>query len=521
MFSNLGLKLKVFFFMAVILATLSAVNFMLFRTFISRIDMQQGPKNTAKLVTEVVRNTMFSLIDNSFQIAKDLNFTRASRNAPLKLDEIKSPEKFAVIDQKGGYIAGNFTIMNNYSGIPAVERALKSGIASDGIIKVEESRYVIGVVPVMKEIRGDGNTLFAVISARPLSSAFREEMFPVPVRVFLGERFVRETMSDKWSSMERSCGQNKMEEAMAALLKSPGNKTINRWTYLNSIDLPSDVFGGEKVTIISMTSFLPGWEEYSKVFWSAVLYTILAILILLFFTFIVTHEIGRVFRRLGADISRLKVGEKLVLKKYSHGADIAVSALNTLISKYQRQDERDGRASGMDVSPIGSERITASDRERKITAEIKASIPDPFGTEDVEDKTPQKPIKALEPETPPKQAARSQDERQYQSAPPPPMNDDEDDEKTQIAANSISVAPIHEENVEKTPPKDLFDELWDDYCKIKEKNGELATDKEKKLFIGKLRTNRASIMARYNCADVSFSIEEKDGKPVIKAKPIR
>jgi hypothetical protein len=514
MFTNIGLKLKVFFFMAVILATLSGVNFMLFKTFIGKIDLQQGPKNSANLVTEVVRNTMFSLIDNSFQIAKDLNFTKASKNAPLRLDEIKSPEKFAVVDNKGAFIAGDFTIMNNYSGVPAIERAIKSGFASDGIIKLDNTRFIVGVVPVTKEIKGEGRTLFAVISARPLISAFKDEMFAVPVKIFLGEKFVKETKTEKWSSMEESCGTEKMEKAIDELIKNPGSQTVNNWTYLNSFVLPSDVFEGEEITIVSMTSFLPGWEEYSKVFWSSVLYTLLAIVILLFFTFIVTHEIGRVFRRLAADVSRLKVGEKLVLKKYSHGADIAVSALNTLISKYQRQDERDGRSHSIDNSPIGSGEDISQPRERKITAEINASIPDPFGTEDVE-KTPQKPIKALEPE----QKIQSKKE-EFHSAPPPPMYDD-DDEKTQIVANASPITSLQPAEETETPSADPFDLLWNEYCKIKENNGELVTDKEKKLFIGKLRTNRASIMARYKCADVSFNIEEKNGKPVIKAKPIK
>jgi len=515
MFTNLGLKLKVFFFMAVILAALSFFNFLLFKSFINKVDLQQGPKNSAKLVEEVVRNTMYSLIGNSFQIAKDLNFTKASRNAPVRMDEIKSPETFAVVDDKGAYISGNFNVMNNFSGVPAVERALKSGFASDGSIRLDNDNYILGVVPVIKEIQGEGRKLFAVISARRLASAFRPEMFTVPVRVFSGQRFISETMSDKWGAMEQSCGSEIMQKAVDALINEPGFKIINNWTHLNSFRLPSDIFDEEKITIVSLTSFVPGWEEYQKVVWFAFIYSFIAIVILLFFTFLVTHEIGRVFRKLASDISRLRVGEKLVMKKYSHGADIAVSALNTLISKYQRQEERDGHS--VDNTPINgstdSRAVSAEKRERKITAEITAGIPDPFGTDDVEE-TPKKPIKALEPEKPaPKKAPEFV---------APPQFDDDDDEKTQVAHGVIEQPSFEEEQHHKeAASKDPFDQLWDDYCKIKEKNGELATEKEKKVFIGKLRTNRASIMARYKCSDVSFNIEEKDGKPVIKAKPIK
>ena len=95
--------------------------------------------------------------------------------------------------------------------------------------------------------------------------------------------------------------------------------------------------------------------------------------------------------------------------------------------------------------------------------------------------------------------------------PEPAEDDDEDNEKTQIAA-SFGPAAQNQANP--------FDALWEDFCRIKRKHGEPVSDKEKMNFIGKVRTNKASIMAKYKCSDVQFSVEEKDGKPVVKAKPI-
>ncbi len=514
MLRNLGLKLKVFFFMAIILAALSFMDFMLFKNFLNRIDLQQGPQNSAKLVEEVVKNTMYSLISNSFYIAHDLSFTRASRNAPINVSDIKSPESYAIINDKGEFVSGDLTIMDNFSGIPAVERALKSGIASDGAVELDDMYYVLGVVPVFKDVPGEGRKLFAVVSARRLTRAFDADMFTAPVRVFLGEKFVSETKTDKWRKMEQSCGSDTVEETIARLIKQPGSKTLNRWTHLHSFSLPFEMFEN-KVTIVSMTSYLPHWEEYRKVVLFSILYTLGAIIILLFFTFIVTHEIVRVFRKLAADVSKLRVGEKLVLKKYSHGADITVAALNTLISKYQIEEERDGISSGIESPPINGGVNMPHISAKRITREISTDIPDPFGTGDVEDDTPKKPIKALEPEVPEK--------KEVSSHAPPPSQHDEDDEKTQIAANNV--APEISVSDQKSQPEptsqDIFDQLWEDYCKIKEAHGEKVTEKEKKAFIGKIRTNRASIMAKYRCSDVSFNIEEKDGKPVIKAKPLK
>ena len=79
MFSNLGLKLKVFFLMAVVISALSMANFILFRSFIAKIDIQQGPKNSVMLVQEKIKNTTYSLIANSFNVAKQLKFEKASK----------------------------------------------------------------------------------------------------------------------------------------------------------------------------------------------------------------------------------------------------------------------------------------------------------------------------------------------------------------------------------------------------------------------------------------------------------
>lgn len=88
MFSNFGLKLKVFFLMAVVISALSVLEFFLFKSFINKIDIQQGPKNSVRFVQEKAKTKMYSLIGNSFEIVRELKLNRASRNAPLKVGGI-------------------------------------------------------------------------------------------------------------------------------------------------------------------------------------------------------------------------------------------------------------------------------------------------------------------------------------------------------------------------------------------------------------------------------------------------
>ena len=157
------------------------------------------------------------------------------------------------------------------------------------------------------------------------------------------------------------------------------------------------------------------------------------------------------------------------------------------------------------------------------TADSEA-LPDPFATESIEDLKPGKEDRAPIHDTrmPEEEAPKFQQESvrevkqetlKHEVTPEPalPDDDDEDNEKTQIAP---TLGPVVQNQANP------FDALWEDFCRIKRKHGETVSDKEKTAFIGKVRTNKASIMAKYKCSDVQFSVEDKDGKPVIKAKPI-
>ena len=493
--ANLGLKLKVFFLMAVVITALSAANFLLFRDFIVKIDVQDGAKNAGELLGDKLKNINYNLISNSFDIAKQQKIEKGR-----VVSKISSYVEYAIVNQTGAVIDGT-KLMLSYAGIPAVDRALKDGLASDGMLSTDNDTYLIGVVP----FNADGNKIFAAISFKKFSSELLS-VFPMPVRAFKGETLVAEKSGDTWSSVENSYGKNQLDADISALIKSGGQKELNNWTRILAFAMPYDLVGSEKFTVVAMTSLIPGWESYDKVLMMVVVYSIFAILIALFFTFIVTHEIDKILKNLASDVSRMRVGEKLVLKRYSNGADIVVSAMNKLIQQYIELND--------DVSGITASPLVKAKKEKSFD-DFEAPIADPFGTEAVEENKVEKREKtATNVVNPaPKQTAA------VNPAPKPEIkpdlsavaddDDDDDNEKTQIAA---TVSPAASTNP--------FDVLWEEYCRIKRKNGEVVGEKEKTAFIGKVRTNKASIMAKYKCADVQFSVEEKDGKPVVKAKPV-
>ena len=500
--TNLGLKLKVFFLMAVVITALSAANFLLFKDFIVKIDVQDGAKNIAKLVESELKSKNYSLIGNSFEIARQLKIEKGKVTS-----QITSEKEYAIVGGNGAVIDGNLNVMNSYAGIPAVERALKDGVASDGMFSIDRDLYLIGAVPVLV----DGK-LFAVVTFEKFGNDLLS-VFPMPVRAFKGSDQIAEKSVEKWSSVEESYGKAALDSDTAALITSGGQKELNAWTRLSAFSMPYDLAGGDKITIVTMTSLIPGWESYDKVLYTVVLYSVIAILVALFFTFIVTHEIDKILKNLASDISRMRVGEKLVLKRYSNGADIVVSAMNKLIQKYLELNEDVGGITAQPLIRTGKSKVDDFD----------AAVPDPFGTESVEEIKAEKVEKTANTraEMPKKEVTKNQYTPAREEKPEMPKpehtasapvyddDDDDDNEKTQIAA-TVS------QSVQTNP----FDALWEEYCRIKRKHGESVSDKEKTAFIGKVRTNKASIMAKYKCSDVQFSIEEKDGKPVVKAKPV-
>ena len=491
--ANLGLKLKVFFFIAVVIAALSAANFLLFRDFIVKIDVQDGAKNAAELVESKIQNINYSLIANSFEIAKQQKIEKGK-----VVSKIESSTDYAIINQSGEVIDGNVKVMNSFAGIPAVDRALKSGVASDGMLGLEKDLYLIGVVPFVAE----GNKIYAAVSVNKFSDNLLS-VFPMSVRVFRGEKLIAEKGGEVWHSVESSYGKENLDSDITSLIKSSGSKEINKWTRIFCFFMPYDVAGGERVAFVAMTSLMPGWESYNKVVLWLIVYSIVAIIIALFFAFIVTHEIDKILKNLASDVSRMRVGEKLVLKKYSNGADIVVSAMNKLISQYLDLNDD---VSSITSSPLG--------RGGKGKDDFGAAIPDPFASEpisenkaeNIEKPTP-KPVKTAKPE--PEVQHRAPEPVKPELSAVSDDDDEDDNEKTQIAATISSSSQANP-----------FDALWEDYCRIKRKNGETVNEREKSSFIGKVRTNKATIMAKYKCSDVQFSIEEKDGKPVVKAKPV-
>ena len=501
MFKNIGLKIKVFLFIAIVFASLSVLDFAIFQDFLKKNDLQAGAKNAFNHVKVSVKNHQFSLIKKSFELSNTL---KISYNYRSKKFSVKEPEKkptalYSVLDFNGDVVSGTFKAMNSYSGVPVVERAIKQGVASDGYLTVGDDTYLLGAVPKSVKLKNSKSKNVIIITAKRVSDVFKELSFSLPVQVYSGKKLLYQNEKEEWLALftNKKYG-DEVKGKINTLLEGDGTKEVDKWTTISSSSLPFDV-RREKISFVCLLSYMPGYQLYNRAILYVSLFAAAAILISFIFSLIVTHEIDKVFDNLSRDLSHMKVGEKLVMHKYSHGASTVVSAVNHLISKYQKHGETNP---GIMLNSLLKD-------EDSIEPEDSSSIELSSASNDKQEITgvsnnPLDPI----------------DEYSLPAVPdvgqaPPAGNIDQ--EKTQLA-NFEDFPDLQPQTQESADP---FEELWSAYSSIKKSFGEEVPEKDKESFIAKLKKNRASIISKYGCKDVTFSIEVKGGKPVVKAKPVK
>ncbi len=479
MLGNIWLKIKVFFLITIILATLSALFFVLVDKLANNINLQQSADNSFRYLEQAVKNLQYTQITNAFSIAAKvtISFDKKSRQVVFDTRAVDSTKPFAILDGDGSVVAGTFTGLNSFAGVPAVDRAIREGVASDGMLRINNEIFLLGAAPFSTDLGGMSKRLIAV-SIVPLREAFVSIQIPFPVQIYSGETLIHEFSPEVMRQMLSGPFQTQIQSAMEQALKEGRGNPINRWYHVGAFTLPHDIRSPEKITFIGILSSVPGFELYRHVTTYIGVYAAIVIFITVVLTFLITYDIDRGFRNLAADISRLRVGEKLILHKYSHGAGLVVSALNHLIGTYQKHGETSGKVLDT-IMPV--------DKEESEMMEI----PEP----------------SFDRKRPPVETPKANGRT---------GNTDPGIAKPAATPSPESVAPG-----EASSETDPYAALWESYKSIKIKNGEKISEQEQATFLAKLKTNRVSIMSKYNCRDVTFTIEEKEGKPVIKAKPVK
>lgn len=501
MFHNIGLKLKVFFFIAIVFALLSYLNFVVFDQVVEKINIQNGALNSFKYMEEKIKNHQFKLIADAHNIADNVKVVVKGRKRKRKvIFDFRDVEKnlwYALIDSNGAFVAGNFDVLNSFKGVTVYERAVGDGAASDGYLAINGVDYLTAAVPFRLKVSRDRKKNMILITAKKLVDSFQNMEIGFPFQVYSDKKMVYMNKPKEWKALLSGKIGPKVKSKIQDLLQRGENVKIDRWNMAAKYVLPLDKKNNHIIEVIGALSFVPGYKTYNRAILYIILYALGAIIISFIFTLIVTHSVDKNFRDLAGDVSKLKVGEKLVMHKYIYGAGMVVSAINHMVSKYQKHGETNP---GINLDNF-----------------IKDQSEDELANFDEQVEIPAK-------QQQPEQQFSSQQKPQTQTVPPvqkspqtsPDLkhnNIDEDDEKTQIASmDSIQAAGN---------AADPFDELWQTYRKVKIEHGDSVSDSERSSFVGKLKTNRATIMTKYNCKDVIFSIEVKDGKPVIKAKPLR
>ncbi|MFO7735447.1 MAG: MXAN_5187 C-terminal domain-containing protein [bacterium] len=477
-----GLKIKVFLFIILLFTLLSFFLFWEFNNFIQKIQIEKSTENTFLLLEKELQNKTFELISSAHEIKKTVDFrTSRSRGVEFDTSNVDVEHPYAILDKTGEVAAGSFSELSSCQGIPSVERALHKGVVSDGYIDLGGSIFITASVPFRKTVSRNREEVFVIFVLKEISSFIESIEYPFPVKFVYKNEILYEKNAEIWDNLTHAFSEKDIPKLIAESTKKDSSQELNQWTFLKSYVFPGTIGNsGNKIAFVSLVRLMPGTEDYNSMLLYMGIFIFVAVVVSLLFTFIVTHEIEKVFINLASDLSSLRVGKKLVLKKYPHGAGVVVSAINHLISKYQKHSET---SPGIDMDEIRSRN------------ESMVNLPDK--------------------EEQPADLSHSEEEEAFST---------EDDEKTMVA-------PIEElkkmrENMAKQEssdekPKDPIEVLWEEYKAIKQKNNLTVKENEKNSFTSKIKTNKATIIAKYNCRDVDFSIEEKNGKPVVKAKPVK
>jgi hypothetical protein len=76
-------------------------------------------------------------------------------------------------------------------------------------------------------------------------------------------------------------------------------------------------------------------------------------------------------------------------------------------------------------------------------------------------------------------------------------------------------------NGEEDADKAHFSHVFEEYLAVRQKCGETIVGLSLEKFVAKLQSNRAQLIAKYNCKTAHFTVYEKDGKAGIRAVPVR
>lgn len=477
-----GLKIKVFLFIILLFALLSFFLFWEFNNFIQKIQIEKSTENTFLLLEKKLQNKTFELISSAHEIKRAVDsHTSRSRGVEFDTSNVETKHKYAVLDKTGEIIAGSFSKLSSCQGIPSVERALHEGVASDGYIDLQGSIFVTAAIPFMRTVSRNKEEVFVIFVLKEIDSFIDSVDYPFPVKLIYNNEILYEKNAEIWDNLAHTFSEKDIPKLIKESAKSDSSQELNQWTFIKSYVFPGTIGNsGNKIAFVSLVRLMPGTEDYNSMLLYMGLFIFIAVIVSLLFTFIVTHEIEKVFINLASDLSSLRVGKKLVLKKYPHGAGVVVSAINHLISKYQRHSET---SPGIDMDEIRSRSdsmVNLTEKEEQPSDDYHGEKEDAFAAED-DEKTMVAPVEELK-------KIRETMARQ-------------------------------EKEAEK--PKDPMEALWEEYKAIKQKNNLPVKENEKNSFTSKIKTNKATIIAKYNCRDVDFSIEEKNGKPVVKAKPVK
>ncbi|MDJ0763758.1 MAG: MXAN_5187 family protein [Myxococcota bacterium] len=426
---------------------------------------------------------------------------------------------------------------HNLAGFPAVDAALR-GYLRDDVWKIGNDVFLIAARPVIEQ----GRYVGALVHAMKITDQLATELSPsMQLAFFSGNVMIAvgtpgEIGEDKAQGaliakpLDKVIGSTKFTKdgySEVKRIESPEKQFLAVYSRIRGEAADNDV-GFALITPISfMSSSAEIYENAGSQDVDALPYGWLivgVILIALFGGAWNYIEGERPITKLLENIVALEKSDpkdQLNIYRFKRRIRKVAKAINGLMDYKIKSLIENTDSASKSIDSI----LATHDNVRKSSASFKFAEP---AAEDIPPPPPAEPSS----ESAPLDAAPAESKGEREVAPTPPKAPPAPAMNQSPAGSKPGIPPKTPPGIPpKTPPagvsaglteeQDYFREIYDEFVALKKKLGESVAQLTFDRFLGTLKKNRDTLMARYDCKQVKFQVYEKDGKASLRATPIK
>ncbi|MCP4674520.1 MAG: hypothetical protein GY854_03180 [Deltaproteobacteria bacterium] len=424
----------------------------------------------------------------------------------------------------------------NLAGFPAVDAALR-GYVRDDVWKISNDVLLIGARPVIEQ----GRYVGVLVHAMKVNDKLATDLSPSVQLAFFTGNVMSAVGSLKTKGIEKAQGAH-IIKPLDKVLKSERFKKEG-YSDVERIGTPDQEFlavyskvRGEAASnevgfalVMPVERMTTATEFYDKAGTQDIdalpkVWLIVGIVLAFILGWLWNYLEGeRPLSRLLKSINALEKSDpkdQLNIYKFRRKTRKIAAAVNSMIDFKLRAvlENTDNSSKNIDSILGKSKDVRLSSASFKFAEPSASEVPPPPPADDGKDSDDKKDEN---PKPPPPSAPNDVLPKAPNTAfsspkppPAPPSGAQKPPAPTPPAADSAPAMSPEEE-------QEYFHEIYDKFIELKKKLDEPTEQLTFERFLGTLKKNRDTLMARYDCKQVKFQVYEKAGKASLKATPVK